>query len=342
MEKYIPPFLISFLSSVVLISILIFFGKKTDNWKNRNGQRHIKKGNVSRFGGVAIILAFWLGVVLDKHLIFSPELFGFISASALILFVGVRDDIQEIFWKFQLFFQILVSILVFIFGIRIYCITNPLTGGALNLDNQWGVVLSLILVVFWIVLIMNAMNWIDGIDGLSGGISSIAILTIFFLSLKPEVNQPPVAIITAALIGSILGFLIFNFYPGRILAGTSGSMFMGFSLAAISIFSGTKIATALLVLVVPVVDLFWVILKRIYQKKSIFSPDKNHLHYRLLEIGWSQPKINGVFLSVTAMIAVVALNTRFIGKSITLLLALIIMTALFLILNKKSKIEKIV
>lgn len=334
MEKYILPFLVSFLLSVILIFLFGYFGKKI-KWQGRNSKRHIKKNNVSRLGGAAIIISFVVALVLDKNLVFSSELCGFIIASGLILIFGIIDDVKELFWKFQLFFQIVVSVLVFIFGVRIYFITNPLTGGVLNLDSEWGVIFSIFLAIFWIILVMNAVNWIDGIDGLSGGISLIAVVTIFFLSLKPEVNQPPIAIITAALAGSVLGFLLFNFYPSRILAGTAGSMFMGFSLATLSIFSGAKIATSLLVLFVPIIDFFWVILLRIRQGRSVFLADNNHLHHRLLSLGWSQKKINGVFLGITALIAVVALNTSAMGKGVALLIFFIIMASSFLILNRK-------
>lgn len=333
--KFFNPFLVAFLASVILLSLSLALGKFF-NWTNgRVGKRHVGSSKVMRFGGSAIILSFLLSLFIDPNLVFSPELCGFVIASLLILVFGVMDDIKEIFWKFQLFFQILVSTLVFIFGVRIYFITNPLNGGILNLDSQIGVIFSVLLVIFWITLVMNAMNWIDGIDGLSGGISFVATVTIFILSLKPEVNQPPIAIITAALAGSILGFLIFNFHPSRILAGTSGSMFLGFALATLAIFSGAKIATSLLVLSIPILDMLWVVFKRMHEGKSIFSPDMSHLHHRLLSLGWPQMRINLVFLAITVLIAFAALNTRAIGKGVVLAISVIIMGAAFFLLNKK-------
>jgi UDP-GlcNAc:undecaprenyl-phosphate GlcNAc-1-phosphate transferase len=192
--------------------------------------------------------------------------------------------------------------------------------------------------VVWIVLMMNSMNWLDGIDGLSGGITLIGSLTIFFLSLKPEVNQPPVAILAIVLAGSVLGFLAFNFNPSQVLAGTSGSLFMGFFLAVLAVFSGTKIATALLVMALPVIDFVWVIGERIRNKKSIFKPDRKHLHFKLLELGWSQKKINIFFYIITLAVAAIALNTRFIGKSITFFLVAVIMAVA--LLSIKNKIKK--
>lgn len=340
MEKYILPFLISFILAVVLSGAAIFFGKKIKSY-GRISIRHIHKKNISRFGGLVIVICFIFSIVIDKNLVISSELAGFLIASVILLAVGFWDDIREIFWKFQFFFQVIVSLIVFIFGVRIYYITNPITGGILNLDTQWGTIVAFFLVIFWITLVMNAINWVDGVDGVSGGITFIAALTILILCLKSEVNQPPVAIMSLILAGSILGFLIFNFHPSRILAGTAGSMFMGFSLAVLAIFSGTKIATALLVLAVPIIDFFWVILERIKNKRSIFKPDNEHLHYKLMELGWSQKKISLVYFAITGLVSFIALNTRAIGKSITLLLAVLVMLSILFFIQNKLKLKKL-
>ncbi|MFZ2188757.1 MAG: MraY family glycosyltransferase [Candidatus Moraniibacteriota bacterium] len=340
MLKYLTPFIEAFFFTVLIVSIILPVAKKI-HWSGRSLGRHIHKKGVYRIGGVAMVLAFNLTVILDANLVMTPELLGFMLASVILMLVGIRDDIREMFWKTQLFFQMSTAFLIFILGVRIYYITNPLTGGIINLDSGGTVLISLALVVFWIVFVMNAVNWIDGVDGLSGGISLISIGTIFLLSFKPEVNQPPVAIISCVIFGAILGFLIFNFNPARVLAGTSGAMFMGLSLSILAIFSGTKIATAILVLVIPIIDFIWVIGERIRRKQPIFKPDNNHLHHKLLDIGWSQKKIAICYYVMTAIVALIALNTRIIGKSITLLISVSIMLIASFIINKKlSKIRK--
>ena len=339
MEKYIAPFMLSFLLSVFFIVISIYLSGKI-KWRGRLSERHIhvkKDSKIFRTGGIAMILAFNLSIFLNKDLFLSPELYGVIIATFLLMVFGTIDDFKEIAWKIQLFFQVSISLMVFIVGIRIHYITNPFLGSIINLDAGAGLIFSVILAIFWIVMVINSMNWLDGIDGLSGGVSFIGAMTIFFLSLKPEVNQPPVAIISMIMAGSVLGFLVFNFYPSLVLAGTSGAMFMGFLLAAMAIFSGTKIATAILVMTLPIIDFLWVIGERLRNGKSIFKPDKNHLHYKLVELGWSQRKINFLFYSITVMMSAVALNTRAIGKGITFFLAIIIMTTSLVILNKKIK-----
>jgi UDP-GlcNAc:undecaprenyl-phosphate/decaprenyl-phosphate GlcNAc-1-phosphate transferase len=334
MLKYLIPFLSSFLLSIALIALAVYFAKKI-KWRERRSPRHIHKRGVPRIGGAVMIAIFNLAILLNKDLFVTPEIYGIMAGSLILMAVGIWDDLREIYWKIQLFFQIAISVLIFITGTRIYYITNPLTGGILNMDSGLWVVVSAVLAVFWIVLIINAVNWIDGIDGLSGGVAFISVAAIFILSLKSEVNQPPVAILCSILAGAILGFLIFNFYPAKIMAGTSGSMFMGFSLAALAIISGTKIATALLVMTIPIIDLVWVIGERIRNKKSIFRADKRHLHYKLMKLGWSQRKTVLIYWAATLVISFVALNTKSMGKGIALALAFAMMIAISAIINRK-------
>lgn len=336
MIKYSLPFLSSFIITVIFVITFIRVGKRV-RWRDRKVKRHIHKKNVFRLGGVAMILAFNLAILLNKDLVMTPGLAGMMLGSLALMLVGFWDDVRELSWKTQLFFQVAVAGLVFAAGVRVYYLAHPLTGEIIHLNSGWGGVFSLMLVVGWIVLAVNAMNWADGADGLAGGVTFIGALTIFFLSLKPEVNQPPMAILSMILAGAAVGFLIFNFYPAKIMAGTAGSMFMGFVLAVLAIFAGTKIATALLVMTLPVLDFVWVIGERISRGKSIFHPDTNHLHYKLLDLGWSQNRIAIYFYSVTALVSVVALNTRVIGKSLTFLIAGTIMAVSLMVIKRKIK-----
>ena len=339
MLQYLSPFLTAFLLTVFLLFLLIFlFGKV--KWRGRNSARHIHRPGVSRVGGLAMVLAFNAGILLDKALVISPELWGFMFGTVALLVIGIWDDLKELYWKIQLFVQIAAAVFVFIVGVRIFYITNPLTGGLIHLDFGFRVVISAILVIIWILAVINALNWSDGIDGLSGSVTFITAATIFFLSLAPEVNQPPVAILSAILGGAALGFLVFNFYPSKVLAGTSGSLFMGFSLAVLAIFAGTKIATAILVLIIPLIDFLWVIIERLRHGQSIFRPDKNHLHHKLMQMGWSQRKIVLVYAAITVLMASLALNTRAAGKGVTLLLVVIVTILVFMLINKKTSSTK--
>ena len=334
-------FLIPFLSSFFLAGVFLFAivklakNKQTFSEDKRTSCRHIHQAGISRFGGVGIILAFVVTLLLNKELVISSQLLGVLIASGAILVFGIFDDLWQMTWQRQLLFQAGVASFVFLFGIRLAYVTNPF-GGIFLFENNFGFLLNFGLVVFWILLIINAINWADGVDGVSGGVSAIGALAIFFVSLRPEVNQPPVAIITMALLGGLVAFLIFNFNPAKILAGTSGAVFLGFILAILALFAGAKIATTMLVLAIPIIDATWVILERLGARGSIFRPDQRHLHHRLLALGWSQKKICLGYWAVTALIAIAALNFGAIGKVAIFLAVLGLMLLMYVSIRKKT------
>jgi len=331
MGLYLFPFLAAFLVSVGIIFILrklSFTGRFN---LRRNSDRHIGSSDISRLGGLAIIVSFLAIIFIDSNLIFSHTLWGLILGAIAILTFGLWDDFQELNWKVQLVFQVGLAVFVYFWGIRTEYISNPF-GGLIFLNN---IAVGLIFVIGWLLLSINSMNWLDGIDGASGGVAFLGALTIFLLALKPEVNQPPVAIIALALAGATLGFLVFNFHPGRIMAGTSGSMFFGFMLGSLAIFAGAKVATALLVMLVPIVDFLWVIGERIIKGVSIFMPDERHLHHKLIRLGWSQTKIALFFYAITLGMVVLSINTRLMGKMIAIFVALLLVFGIMMVINKR-------
>lgn len=331
---FMMPLVTSFAVSVLLLMLLVALGRKYAAHDARVSQRHLHKKGVSRLGGVALILSFVAAILLDRRLVISTPLLGVLFGSGAILILGVMDDLKQLSWKSQLFAQFAIVLFVYVMGVRLQYVTNPL-GGILLLDNGIGYIVGLLISIVWIIFIMNAMNWVDGVDGVAGGITFIGAVTVFFLSLRPDVNQPPIGIITAAFIGSLVAFMILNFHPAKILAGTSGSMFMGFILAIMAIFAGAKIATTLLVLTVPIVDALWVIGERFKAGDSIFSADRRHLHFKLIELGWSSWRICLFYYGITSLVAVVALNTNAFGKVIGFMfIALFMLIALFAIRRK--------
>lgn len=332
-QLYLTPFFKSFIITVVSLIVLTWCSKKI-MCQGRKDSRHIHLKKISRLGGVAIIIAFLVSILTDANLVISQPLWGIMIAAFFILLIGLWDDFSELNWKYQFFYQVAIVIFIFITGTQVDYITNPF-GGYIFLNIGQYLLPSLLFVLIWVVLMMNSMNWLDGIDGLSGGAAFIGAITIFLLSMKPEVNQPPVGIIAMALAGAVLAFLIFNFHPAKILAGTTGAMFMGFILAVLAIFAGTKIATALLVMTIPIADNIWVVWERFKSGDVVHDPDKRHLHYKLMKLGWSQKKIVLFFYAVTILIAIVALNTRAMGKSITIILVVVIMISVILVVNKK-------
>lgn len=334
-DLYLYPFLIALVSSVLLSAFLIWVSKKFI--RRRNGKRRVNLSGVSRLGGLAIAASFFITLYFENNLVLTNKIWGFIFAAILLIFMGIWDDFRELEWKNQLFFQISAVLLIFITGTKVAYITNPL-GGVINFEGYlFG---GLFLIIAWVLFVVNSMNWLDGIDGLSAGVALVSTVTIFFITLKPEVNQPPVGILAMSLAGSILGFLIFNFHPAKIIAGTSGVLFMGFSLAFLSIFAGTKIATTLMVMAIPIADTAWVIIERVKSGQPVYIPDKRHLHFKLMELGWSQKRIAlGLYL-ITFLIAIIALRTKLETKMVAIIVILSIILFSLILLNKKLGLQK--
>ncbi|GAI45989.1 unnamed protein product, partial [marine sediment metagenome] len=261
-----------------------------------------------RLGGVAIFLSFLIIALiylwLKKDLFtFGPlskldpygPFLGMILGGVALVIAGILDDIYNLSPGRKLIFQMIAAGLAIGFGVGISFIRLP-WGGFLELDNLkfnislfshvFTVVFWADLVSFlWLILIINVINWLDGLDGLAAGISAIAALALLILSLLTGVQQPLTALIAAILAGSILGFLPYNFNPASVFMGDSGSQFLGFMLGILAIICGGKLATAGLVLGLPILDGLWVISRRIFSGHSPFLPDKKHLHHRLLALG---------------------------------------------------------
>lgn len=317
---YLIPFIISFTISAFLSWLLIRISKKF-NFSFKNSLANNQDIKISRLGGVAIILSFVPVIIFNPDLVFSGQLVGFLLGAAMILVFGIIDDFFSLRPSRQLLFQILISLIIIFSGVKIDYLANPLAGAAIRLDN-WVIpfagasysVLGSAFMIFWIVFLINSLNWADGLDGLLGGIGAIGAISLFFLSISPLVNQPPLGIISIIFLGAILGFLFFNFYPAKIFMGTSGSVFIGFALAVISIYSGAKLATLILVLSVPILDALWVIIERFRSGKSIFLGDYSHLHYRLLDLGFSTRQIVWFYYFISAFFAFLAFQINSFGK----------------------------
>jgi Glycosyl transferase family 4 len=161
--------------------------------------------------------------------------------------------------------------------------------------------------IFWIIGMMNSINWIDGLDGLSSGVAFIAAVTLGLISLTTQVGQPLIAVLCFALAGSLLGFLRWNFHPATIFTGTSGVQFVGYTLAVLSVLGTAKVAVALLVLGVPIIDTFWIIVRRLSERRSPFTPDRTHIHHRLLDLGLSHRQTVLVIYGICVALAVLAL-----------------------------------
>lgn len=333
---YVEPFFVGIIMSAILCAGAISVAKRIRLYDKRTTQRHMHAKNISRFGGVAIIISFLITLIINRALIFDHTVWALFFGGSIILLFGLIDDLRPLSWRSQLFFQIVIVMGVFIIGIRVPYITNPF-GGVIWLGVENGSILCLIFMIGWMLFIMNAINWCDGIDGLSGGVIAIAACALFALTLQPHVMQPPMAIIAMALMGSVVGFLLFNFPPAKILAGSSGAFFMGFVIAVVAIAAGAKIGTTLLVLIIPLLDSLWVVWNRLKKGRSIFHGDKEHLHFKLIDRGWSVKQILLFYYGITALCAFFAVWTRSTEKLFTFVFLCIVMLIMFFFFSYDKK-----
>ncbi len=361
---FIPYFILAFLGCLLFtpqIKKMAVYFKIYD----LPSPRKIHGTPIPRLGGLAlffpfIILVLWDLIVGHKFLpgehLYTKHIFGVVIAASLILIIGIYDDIKRVSPYKKLFWQIVAASIVILAGIGIEYITNPF-GGVIRLDifeipiiiknniPYYFTVLADLFTILWIILMVNTVNFLDGLDGLASGVSSIAFFILFFLSLGPTVMQQETALLCIILAGCTLGFLPYNFHPAKIFMGDSGSYFLGFMLAILAIISGGKVATALLILGLPILDAFWVILRRLLHSRSPFIADRKHLHHRLLDVGFSQRQAVGLIYLLSLCFGFIALFLES-GKQklIALLILIIIMFSLAVVLiglnwRKKQQVK---
>lgn len=280
------------------------------------GERKVHEHPTPRWGGIAIYIGFFLSVGScliisnkfselfplrhDKHLI------GIIIAGTLMFIMGLIDDKKDLPAKWKLLIQIIAALLLFfIFDLKIDYITNPF-GHLFNPSSAVDLIISLL----WIVGITNALNLLDGLDGLLAGVSAISAMLFFVIALLYK--QYFSALLLAALAGSTLGFLRFNFHPASIFMGDTGSQFLGIMWACISILGGLKVPTMtvmipILILGIPIVDTFTSMLRRFMKGRPIFEPDKEHLHHQLIKLGLTQKQAVWLLYAMTLLMGVLAL-----------------------------------
>lgn len=303
--------------------------------KREEASRLPQKNAVSRFGGVGLLLAFVISLLLWPGFQFSPTIGALLSGGVLILFFGILDDIRPISWWWQLAFQLLLGGLLVFLGLKIEIMQGPF-GGTVDF-REWFSGMPLVILLLWLLLVMNAVNWLDGLDGLLGSVVCIGFGTLTLVSFFPEVRQPGLAGPSSILLGATLAFLFFNWPPGRIIAGTVGSYFLGFALAVLAISAGAKIATTVLVLIIPILDALFVLWERWRSGTSLFHPDGRHLHYRLRELGWSEKQIAVLYSLITLGMALLALSTQTLGKLLVFLGATLGLTLLSVLVQGWSQ-----
>jgi UDP-GlcNAc:undecaprenyl-phosphate GlcNAc-1-phosphate transferase len=283
---------------------------------DKPGHRRVNVVPIPRGGGIAVAIAFitvaLVFVVANGVLrLFSVpfDLVGDVSrivalllGGALAAAFGVLDDYFDLRARWQFVGQLGLAAIAIGLGVVILVLNNPVGDDTIQLDDTFAIGFT----VLWIVGMINSINFIDGLDGLSSGVALIAALTLGTISLT-TLAQPYIAVLCFALAGSLLGFLRWNFHPASVFIGTSGVMFVGYTLAVLSILGTAKVAVALLVLGVPIIDAFWIIVRRLVQRRSPFSPDRGHLHHRLLDVGLSHRQTVLLIYAVCAVLGLLSL-----------------------------------
>ena len=297
---------------------------------DRPGGRRQHKGLVPRIGGVALFGGFAGALLLTRWLppawlppSTDPQegwrVAGLLVGAAFVAAFGLADDRFDFSSRAQYIAQIVAALIAIAFTIFIERVNNPLPLGPDLLVFPWPLVW--LLTIFWFMGAINTVNWLDGIDGLATTVSAIVAVVLAILMLR--MGQHSVAILALALLGSAVGFLVFNFPPARVFMGSVGSYFLGFTLASLGLIAGARVATVLLVLGLPILDVAWLIWWRWRHGQPLGQGDRNHLHYRLLDKGYSQRQIVIGYAAFTAFFGAISLITANTIVKVIALLALL-------------------
>jgi UDP-GlcNAc:undecaprenyl-phosphate GlcNAc-1-phosphate transferase len=295
-------------------------------------ERHLHCTALPRLGGIAIVFSFLLatGVALAAERLFQPigtsfslhPLVTILPPAILIFMLGVYDDIRTAGPYFKFFVQAVAGAMLFGGGLRILDI--PLLFGA----RQFSWMVGLPLTIFWVIAITNAFNLIDGLDGLAAGSALFSTLVMFVVAILG--NASLLSLITLALAGAVLGFLRYNFNPATIFLGDCGSLFMGFMLSALSLYGAQKAPTIIAVAIplvsfgLPILETSLSVLRRLISGRPVFTADREHIHHKLLEHGWSHRQVVIILYGVSAVFALLSLFLLWpTGSTLGLVLAVL-------------------
>ncbi|HEY4751758.1 MAG TPA: MraY family glycosyltransferase [Candidatus Limnocylindrales bacterium] len=307
--SFVAAALLALLGTPVVVKVARRLG-----YVDEPNHRRVNAAPIPRGGGIAVAFAFLvvaivLVVVNERTNLFADPrgleasefvvvVFGGIVATLL----GILDDALQLRARWQLLTQLLVAMIPVVAGVTVTYIANPVGPDQILLSEPFAIGFT----VVWVLGMINSINFIDGLDGLSSGIALIAAMTLGLISFSTAIAQPLVGVLCFVLAGALLGFLRWNFHPATIFIGTSGVMFVGYTLAILSILGTAKVAVALLVLGVPVIDTFWIIVRRLATGHSPFTPDRGHIHHRLLDLGLSHAQTVLVIYGICIVLALLS------------------------------------
>lgn len=293
-------------------------------------ERKVHTRPVALLGGVSIyvaIVAVVIGVLVMSDSLTSGEVargqyFGVLLGGLALMIGGFLDDKFNLPPRVTIIAPLVAAAFAISWGIEIDKLTNPL-GGFFYLES-WQ---SDLLVFVWLTVVMYTTKFLDGLDGLATSVSGVGALMIMLLALTAAYYQPDVALFASVTLGAFCGFLFWNVHPASIFLGEGGSLLVGYMLGVLSVISGGKVATALLVLGIPLLDVFWVVMRRARQGgvRRVVVGDKMHLHHRLLALGWGQTRIVALYVAVASAFGLSALFLQSREKLVALLVLSLIM-----------------
>ncbi len=338
MRSFVAAFLVAALVGAILTPLVSRLALRLGA-VSKPGGRNVNATVIPRLGGIAIALAFFTpllllffveSVVAESFTGDAKRVLGLFVGGSVMCAVGYVDDLRGIRALYKLFAQVIVAVFAYACGYGIDSIQLPLTTMTVGTG-----IFALPFTVFWIVGIINAVNLIDGLDGLAAGVVFFACVTIFTVGYVGNVVW--VCLLMAATMGAVIGFLFHNFNPARIFMGDSGSYFLGFVLAVTSLAGGPRASTPVALLVpivalgVPIFDVLLAMVRRILERRSIFSPDRGHLHHRLLDMGLTHRRAVLIIYGVSVVFTATAI-ALYIGRwwqvGLALLVSSLVLAAL--------------
>jgi UDP-GlcNAc:undecaprenyl-phosphate/decaprenyl-phosphate GlcNAc-1-phosphate transferase len=340
-SAYVIVFGLAFATTLGLVPVMGWLGRQVGITAKSGGRRQSEadQRQVSKLGGVAIYTGFVLAAVAAQFVNVPRfdeaeviRLTGLLIGATVIMVVGVVDDAFELNAVQLGVAQIFVAGIAIAFQIIIETLNNPLTG---QQTDPWPYFVTVCLSMLWLGLMMNTANFMDGLDGLAAGVALIAGSMLFIHSAF-VLEQLSVSLLPLALMGASAAFLLYNFHPARIIMG-GGAYFLGYTLGVLSIIGGAKMATILLVMGLPLMDLAWQATYRIWRGKNPMHGDRGHVHYRLQDMGFSQRQIVLTYYLFCTLFGVLTLiTTSQLFKFVALGTMLLLIGAGFALLARQS------
>ncbi len=336
---FIATFILAFVLTLVVRGLALRY--KVLDYPDKERKLHARA--IPLLGGIAIFVALALSLVLGNRYILSGQLeihhwIGVLIGGLILMIGGCIDDVKKLTPRQQIIFPLLASITVVLGGVGIEKITDP-TGGLLYF-GQWTASLFTIL---WLMGMTYTTKLLDGVDGLVSSLTAVGSIVIFLFTITTRWYQPDIAFAALMLAAACLGFLIMNWHPARIFLGEGGSLFLGFMLGVLSIISGGKIAIALLIMGIPILDVVWTIIRRLGKGKNPFRfADRQHLHFRLQDAGLGPKTTVLLFCLSSAIFGLSGLFLQSRGKIMTLAglcFLMILIIAVFGWLDRRPKVR---